>query len=694
MVPAIIKNMVRRSAVGGASDARWEMFVDREPYFAVLTSPKYLRRNFTAINEREFFQSGETFVDWALRIIEQRLIPHFAPASILEYGCGVGRLAIPFARRPGSITAVDLSPTMLAVAGREASKCGISHIRFQTVSEFQAHDRVFDLVNCYSVFQQVRQDGGLVLLRELIERIGPGGVGVFHFPYQLTSSRLVRVTRWLRSAAPGLNSVVNIARGTALRDPFIPTYAYDLDAVLRTFAEYSIDTTYVLFEEEPGFAAATFFVQMPLPSANGVNASIPSSPAQLTQQASHDIGSVIQVRQLLNGASIEDLNRRAEEYFASLTAWEHHLAKPFSTPEESATLLINLGTLLQGLGLFPGATVLDFGAGTGWLSRMLTQLGCQVALLDVSPTALRIARELYERVPIVGDRPAPQFLVFDGARIQLPEESVDRIVSFDAFHHVPNPEAVLREFARVLKPGGTAAFAEPGPRHSETPQSQHEMRTYGVVENDIDVHAIWRMARTCGFRDLRMIVFHGLPFHVSLEEFEQLLAGRDASSAEWVGSTRRFLRHVRHFLLFKEGSERRDSRRPEGLACDIRVIGAPIAVEGQSPVIDVTVTNSGSTIWLPSDAIAGGVRLAAHLYDEAGTLLKFNAHSQPLATPPREIHPAETVSARIAIAPQPAGRYKVELDCVAVGVTWFGQAGSRPIVVSIEVFRPVDEGTL
>lgn len=668
-IPPIITSMFRRSSVGGGADARWETFVEREPYFAVLTSPKYLRKNFTDINEREFFQTGETFVDWALRIIEQRLIPRFAPASILEYGCGVGRLAIPFARRPGSITAVDRSPAMLAAARREAGKSGITHIRFQTVAELRADDRVFDLVNCYSVFQQLRQEDGLVLLRELTRRIGPGGVGVFHFPYELTSSRLVRLTRWMRGVVPGLNRVVNIARGTAAGDPFIPTYAYDLDAVLRTLAACSIDTTYVLFEDEDGFSSATFFVQAPLSSTKAVEAAAP----------------VISVRQLLDGGSIADLNRRAEEYFASLTEWEHHLAKPFSTPDESATLLINLGTLLQALELFPGAAVLDFGAGTGWLSRLLTQLGCRVTLLDVSPTALHIARELYRRVPVIGDHPEPQFVVFDGLQIQLPNSSVERIVSFDAFHHVPNPEAVLREFARVLKPGGIAAFAEPGPRHSETPQSQHEMRTYGVVENDIDIHAIWRVARTCGFRDLRMIVFHGPPFHVSLEQFEQLLAGGPASSAEWVESTRRFLRHVRHFVLVKEGAEPNDSRRADGLGCDIRLAAPPVAIAGQPLVIDVMVTNRGSAIWLPSDVASGGVRLGAHLYDGSGALVDYNAGSASLATPPREIHPGETVSARVVIAPQPPGRYKVEVDCVAAGVTWFSQLGSQPLAVPVEV---------
>jgi SAM-dependent methyltransferase len=339
---------------------------------------------------------------------------------------------------------------------------------------------------------------------------------------------------------------------------------------------------------------------------------------------------------------------------ASLSGEQRLNTREASTPDESARLLMNLGTLLQGLELFPGAAVLDFGAGTGWLSRLLTQLGCRVTLLDVSSAALHIARELYARIPAIGDQPAPRF-VFDGVRIQLPDTSVERIVSFDAFHHVPNPEAVLHEFARVLTPGGIAAFAEPGPRHPETPQSQHEMRTYGVVENDIDIHAIWRAARACGFRDLRMIVFHGPPFHVSLEEFEQLLAGGHASAAQWLESTRRFLRYVRHFVLFKERTEPRE-------------------------------------IWLPSDAVPGGVRLGAHLYDGKGALVDYNAGSACLATPPREIHPGETVSARVAIAPQPPGRYKVELDCVAAGVAWFSQLGSQPLAVPIEV--PVQGSTV
>ena len=113
-------------------DPRWEAFAAREPHFAVLTDPRFLRANLTPEHEREFFASGEAVVSWMLGVIDAGLSPQFAPMSTLEYGCGVGRLALPLARRPGSVTAVDRSPVMLDLARREAERRGLGHIVFQT----------------------------------------------------------------------------------------------------------------------------------------------------------------------------------------------------------------------------------------------------------------------------------------------------------------------------------------------------------------------------------------------------------------------------------------------------------------------------------------------------------------------------------------------------------------------------------
>ena len=266
----------------------------------------------------------------------------------------------------------------------------------------------------------------------------------------------------------------------------------------------------------------------------------------------------------------------------------------------------------------------------------------------------------------------------------LPDQSVERIVSFDAFHHVPNPDTVLREFGRILRPGGLAGFIEPGPRHSQSSMSQFEMRTYGVIENDVDVHAIWRCAQTCGFGEMKLLVFHNPPFYVSLEGYEDLLAG-GPTCERWLTSTRGFLRHVRSFVLTKKGLERADSRTANGLACEIQAAIRVPVLEGEEIVVDAIVKNSGTAIWLCSDAHVGSVALAVHLYDASGVLLRFDYHWQRLTDAAREIDPGETIRCHFGLPALPAGSYVLEFDCVAREVTWFSQAGSHPETVAIQV---------
>lgn len=663
-------------------DPKWEAFAGREPFFAVFTDPMLLGANRTANRERAFFDTGDLLVDAIFHTIKRRLAYDFAPESILEFGCGPGRLAIPFAFRAGSVTAVDRSPAMLAACRREAAKQGAANVYVKTASEFAAKDVKFDLVNCYLLFQRMPPAEGLALFRELLTRIGSGGIGAFHFLYRAPISPLVALTRSLRERVPVINGIANLARRKAFDQPYIPSHTYDLDDVFRILVEAQFENTHVVFQHhEEESSSAIVFVQAPVSFSPTEDSAIEPLPAET------GTSELIDVRELIARASIDDLNRTAEEYFSSLKEWDHHLAKPFSKADETPPILMALATLLQGLQLAPGTTVLEFGAGTGWLSRFLTQMGCRVILLDVSATALRIARDLYDKLPPIGERPAPQFLQFDGRHIDLPDGSVERIICFDAFHHAPNPDDVLREFGRVLKSGGIAAFAEPGPRHSRTPLSQFEMRTYGVIENDIDIHAIWRTARTCGFRDLQLIAFNGLPFHLSLDDYEDLLAG-GATSAKWMTSTRSFLRNVRSFYLFKEGTERLDSRSTAGLTSEVTatLVTSP-AIEGQPIVVDVTVANRGTAIWLPSDAPFGSVSAGAHIHDEAGRLITFDLHWQRLTDPPREIAPGETINVRMSLPPQPAGRYLLEIDCVAAGVSWFAQLGSQPAQLAVEVVR-------
>jgi len=665
------------NSYSGLSDTGVEAFAAIEPYFTVFPAPQFLRANLTEATEREFFQNGETRIDVIFKTIELRLAPHFAPTAVLEYGCGPGRLALPLARRAarrgGTVTAVDRSPAMLEHAQRNAARFGLSNIRLVTPTQLFAESQTFDFVNCYLLLQRLRPAEGMPLMRALLQRLAPGGIAAFQFLYRTRVPLPIQASRWVRERLPALNRPINRLRGRQSDEPFFPTHVYDVDAVLETFHQEGFHATHVVFDDHDDLWGAIVLAEAPLSQLPSISpaADEPERP--------------IDVRELTATRSIEDLNAAAERYFSSVSDWEFHLAKPFSSADETPSLLMDTAVVLQALRVMPGATVLEFGAGTGWLARFLTQLGCRVVLLDVSPTALLMARELYRRQPPIGDRPAADFLRFDGARIALPDASVDRIVSFHAFHHVPNPDAVLRELARVLKPGGIAAFAEPGPRHSFTEQSQFEMRMFGVVENDIDVHHVWRTAQACGFADLKMIVSHGPPFHVSLAQFEDLLAGGEAAAA-WSGSTRTYLRNVRNFFLVREGIERVDSRHAHGLRCELHVLPAREQPAAGLPIaFDVSVTNTGAAVWLPSDEPYGGVAIGVHVHNLVTSMVTTTVLPERLVDPPREIAPAETCRLRLLLPPQAAGKYLVEFDCVSSRVAWFAQMGSHPATVSIDV---------
>ena len=243
---------------------------------------------------------------------------------------------------------------------------------------------------------------------------------------------------------------------------------------------------------------------------------------------------------------------RANAYFVREHEEDQLYRRPFANLDEVQPRIAGLGYVLQQLELFPGAKVLDFGCGTGWLSRVVATLGLEVIGTDVSENALRLAREFIARDPLA-DRFKIDFRYFDSIHLPLEDASVDRIVSFDAFHHVFDQEGTLREMARVLRPGGIVAFHEPGPHHSLTPTAQSEMRNYDVIENDIDLRRIWGFAEKLGFEN----IWISLPaIHspmIGLDQLDRVAAGKPSHDdvERIVQNVHNFIYNLRIFSLHK-----------------------------------------------------------------------------------------------------------------------------------------------
>src|SRR5438445_3488280 len=385
--------------------------------------------------------------------------------------------------------------------------------------------------------------------------------------------------------------------------------------------------------------------------------------------------------------TVEELCKTSEAYFVAFKDWDFPLAKPLWGIEDAPQLLLRVANLLDGLQLSPGMTVVDFGAGSCWASRWLTQLGMEVIALDVSKTALKIGQELYARQPVFGDRPRPRFLIFDGRRIALANASVDRILCLDTFHHLLNPDEVLREMSRVLKPGGIAGFSEPGPRHSRTAQSQFEMRNFKVLEDDIHVPEIWASAERAGFVRMKLAVFSPRPLLMSLPEFEDYLNG-GAANQRLAEMTRAQMQDRRVFFLQKGGeAPPLDSRSRAGLAATLEVKLASATVQAGTPLVaQVIVTNSGRATWLPASSKVGAVRLGCHLLDASGTMLAVDYFRQAL-TPGDglPIAPGKTVKLETRIPSPPEGSYVLEFDLVSESVGWFAMSGSEIVRRTIQV---------
>lgn len=116
--------------------------------------------------------------------------------------------------------------------------------------------------------------------------------------------------------------------------------------------------------------------------------------------------------------------------------------------------------ILDGLGMAPARHVraLDFGCGAGRLTRALAGRFVHADGVDVAPSMIELAQKFH------ADDPRVAFHLNEKADLGLfADNTFDFLVSIVVFQHMSNDlkAAYLREFVRVLRPGGIAMFTVP-----------------------------------------------------------------------------------------------------------------------------------------------------------------------------------------------------------------------------------------
>jgi ubiquinone/menaquinone biosynthesis C-methylase UbiE len=106
----------------------------------------------------------------------------------------------------------------------------------------------------------------------------------------------------------------------------------------------------------------------------------------------------------------------------------------------------------------PGHAVIDVCSGLGGPARYVAfRIGCRVTGIDLTSSRVEAARRLTARV---GLSHLVDFVHGDATHMPFPSHAYDRVFGQEAWVHIEDKTALVRELHRVLKPGGLVAFTD------------------------------------------------------------------------------------------------------------------------------------------------------------------------------------------------------------------------------------------
>jgi ubiquinone/menaquinone biosynthesis C-methylase UbiE len=111
------------------------------------------------------------------------------------------------------------------------------------------------------------------------------------------------------------------------------------------------------------------------------------------------------------------------------------------------------------LGLEPGMTVADVGAGSGYYSELLAKAvgpSGKVYATDIQPGMVRLLEERVRTRKLQQVHP----VLASGSGTGLPDGCCDLILMVDVYHELSEPQLALRQLKRALKPSGRLVLLE------------------------------------------------------------------------------------------------------------------------------------------------------------------------------------------------------------------------------------------
>ena len=245
-----------------STDEDWQVLGRRDPYFGVLTEERFRREHMTAEGLDVFFRTGRE--EAANLITDCR--KHLGEVSLsrtLEFGCGVGRLLIPFAELSERSVGIDISDAMREEAARNCSRFNCRNVKLVRSLDELDDSETFTFIYSYIVLQHIAPSRGLDVVAALFERLEKGGCAALHVTFgHVKFERTLGVAPSRRSLVHRIRLPLSqLLRRIRGREPKMQMNAYPLNELFFLARKHEFRTGGFRYTDHYGHLGLILFLK-------------------------------------------------------------------------------------------------------------------------------------------------------------------------------------------------------------------------------------------------------------------------------------------------------------------------------------------------------------------------------------------------------------------------------------------------
>jgi SAM-dependent methyltransferase len=182
--------------------SEWTYLGEFEPYWSTITQPQYHLDHFEA-NRQQFYDSGKHVLDIFLAALRRNNVNPNHIQTVLEVGCGVGRVTQFLAQTFPKLIATDISMPHLLIANAQLKGQGFSNVEFihwddpRALHQLPSVDAILSVI----VLQHNPPPVMAWILKNLLACLNPSGVAYLQIP-TYRNGYLFETERYLQTAQP------------------------------------------------------------------------------------------------------------------------------------------------------------------------------------------------------------------------------------------------------------------------------------------------------------------------------------------------------------------------------------------------------------------------------------------------------------------------------------------------------------